>query len=312
MGIFDPITGTKRCSNPQCSETDPNRFNKNKSQKDGLQAYCRTCSRRHGRESMRRYYKERDAKRGISRNPATQQRREFRQGLGVELEKSCYGCPETDISMFNKNRSRQDGLQAYCKACQRAGRPTKPTRGPQKSILRDFPRSLLGQRFGKWEVIGDTTKNGRRFYCLSRCECGTERLVRHVELTGGRTNSCGCIHRGRGRGPDKSKRTLQAQSLIHKPTYTTWSCMNTRCYCVSHRGYKNYGGKGIVVCPEWRGQGGFGRFFAYMGPRPEGHTIHRFNNARNYEPGNVKWATKEEQNAPGNRRTKRQPLPLAA
>ena len=59
--------------------------------------------------------------------------------------------------------------------------------------------------------------------------------------------------------------------------------------------YPNYGGRGISVCREWRDS--FECFLLCVGARPTSkHSIDRFpNNDGNYEPGNVRWATKTEQ-----------------
>ena len=56
-----------------------------------------------------------------------------------------------------------------------------------------------------------------------------------------------------------------------------------------------YGARGITVCDRWRGENGFENFLSDMGPRPEGMTLDRKESNGNYEPGNCKWATKEEQ-----------------
>ena len=41
----------------------------------------------------------------------------------------------------------------------------------------------------------------------------------------------------------------------------------------------------------------FEQFLAEIGPRPEGKTLDRKNPLGHYEPGNVRWATSEEQTA---------------
>lgn len=56
--------------------------------------------------------------------------------------------------------------------------------------------NLLGQKFGKWTVIGEAPSRGKRSYWLCQCECGTIREVYGSDLRGGRTNSCGCTHYG--------------------------------------------------------------------------------------------------------------------
>ena len=49
---------------------------------------------------------------------------------------------------------------------------------------------------GKWTVLGETYKNGKKYYdCL--CECGTVRLVRANSIRTGRSKSCGCLRRER-------------------------------------------------------------------------------------------------------------------
>jgi hypothetical protein len=70
--------------------------------------------------------------------------------------------------------------------------------------------------------------------------------------------------------------------------------MKRRCLRPSHPGFRYYGGRGIKIDPLWVND--FPAFFAHVGPRPSpGHSLDRIDNWRNYEPGNVRWATREEQ-----------------
>lgn len=56
----------------------------------------------------------------------------------------------------------------------------------------------------------------------------------------------------------------------------------------------NYGGRGISMCDEWMGS--FEAFLKHIGPRPTGrHSVDRIDVNGNYEPGNVRWATSQEQ-----------------
>ena len=84
------------------------------------------------------------------------------------------------------------------------------------------------------------------------------------------------------------------------PEYRAWSAMKTRCFNVRARSYKDYGGRGITVCPYWRIS--FENFLADVGHRPSKfHSLNRINNNGNYEPGNVEWTTADNQTT--NRRT---------
>ena len=48
------------------------------------------------------------------------------------------------------------------------------------------------------------------------------------------------------------------------------------------------------MCKEWCNS--FESFLAHVGKRPSPlHSIDRIDNDKNYEPGNVRWATKKEQ-----------------
>lgn len=79
-------------------------------------------------------------------------------------------------------------------------------------------------------------------------------------------------------------------------TYKHWFDMVSRCHDPSARNYVDYGARGIQVCERWRNS--YRHFLADLGPKPGvGYTLDRFPDRRgDYEPGNVRWATVEEQN----------------
>lgn len=78
--------------------------------------------------------------------------------------------------------------------------------------------------------------------------------------------------------------------------YNAWCNIKKRCYSKSHAQYGDYGGRGISVCQRWLDS--FESFFTDVGRAPSpAHTIDRSENDGNYEPGNVRWATRSEQNS---------------
>lgn len=72
--------------------------------------------------------------------------------------------------------------------------------------------------------------------------------------------------------------------------------MMTRCYNPASPNYKNYGGRGITVWPQWHDSRVFLDYLdTVLGPPPEGHSIDRIDNDGNYEPGNLRWADRATQ-----------------
>lgn len=78
-----------------------------------------------------------------------------------------------------------------------------------------------------------------------------------------------------------------------------WSDMKRRCHSPHRKDFKNYGGRGITVCAEWRES--FDAFYRDMGPRPKGCTLDRKDNDRGYSPDNCQWSPQKLQDR--NKRT---------
>ena len=73
--------------------------------------------------------------------------------------------------------------------------------------------------------------------------------------------------------------------------------MVSRCTKPNYTGFHKYGGAGIGVYAGWKGREGFVAFCEHIGPRPTmAHQIDRIDGTKGYEPGNVRWATSQEQN----------------
>jgi hypothetical protein len=75
------------------------------------------------------------------------------------------------------------------------------------------------------------------------------------------------------------------------PEWFAYNSAEQRCNNRNTKRYMDYGGRGI----EFRFTS-FEAFYAELGQRPsDAHSLDRRNNDGHYEPGNVRWATDQEQ-----------------
>ena len=150
---------------------------------------------------------------------------------------------------------------------------------------------LTGKRFGRWIVL-KRTSNGKdrhaRWFC--KCECGRERIIGDFQLRNGisrQCHSCGNTKHG----------------LSRTRIYGVWDGMIQRCENPNHMSYKDYGGRGIKICKEWRRDPATFCKWALANGYKEGLTIDRIDNDGDYRPDNCQFITMAKQNR--NRRANR-------
>lgn len=155
---------------------------------------------------------------------------------------------------------------------------------------------LTGQRFGRLTVIrtaSERTKTGN-FQWVCYCDCGTEVNVISNNLRNGHTKSCGCYER------ERISETQATHRQSHKRLYNVWSGMKQRCYNKKSKFYKDYGGRGIKVCEEWRHDYQAFHDWAYANGYDEAApkwkcTIDRIDVDGDYHPENCRWVDMKTQ-----------------
>lgn len=150
----------------------------------------------------------------------------------------------------------------------------------------------IGNRFGLLTVINKVASgkySQARWRC--RCDCGKEQIAYQSNLRRGTTRSCGCLR--------VKLLTKHGHNAAHRrsPEYRAWHHMIQRCENKNDKAYKDYGGRNITVHPPWHN---FVNFLfdlkATIGLRPSSKlSLDRINNDGHYEPGNIRWATAQEQ-----------------
>lgn len=152
--------------------------------------------------------------------------------------------------------------------------------------------NLIGNKYGLLTVI----ERGENIIYPSRktpvkqwrcrCECGNEIDVRTAYLKSGHTQSCGCLW----------GKTMIKHGMCHTRLYSIWQNMKARC-----ENHKNYAGRGITVCDEWKNDFVAFRDWAIANGYSDELELDRKNNDGNYEPSNCRWVTRTENNR--NKRT---------
>lgn len=149
---------------------------------------------------------------------------------------------------------------------------------------------LTGQQFGRLTVL-KRAENQKRAKWLCQCKCGGAAIASAYDLKRGHTQSCGCLQK------ERTKDASVKHGKRHTKIYHIWLDIKNRCYNPNNKRYANYHGRGITVCDEWKDD--FMAFYNYVSKLTNygmpGYSIDRIDNDAGYKPGNIRWATVNEQ-----------------
>ena len=161
-------------------------------------------------------------------------------------------------------------------------------------------KDLTDKQFGRLVVVCDSGKRGknRAVFWLCRCTCGNLVYIRGNSLVAGKSQSCGCLQKEEVSARITGKTTHHYKhGLARTPLYERLMGIKTRCNNSNQKQFKNYGGRGIQVCPEWLDkETGVIRWFELSlanGYKTE-LTIDRINNNKGYSPDNCQWISRVE------------------
>lgn len=161
---------------------------------------------------------------------------------------------------------------------------------------------MTGYRTGLITVLERVGSAQGQTTWLCKCACGKTFIQYGSVLRKGKVKSCGHLWHSRSerqkiayRSIAKTKHGASGDRL-----YFMWASMKSRCYVKSNQSYKNYGGRGITVCDEWKNDFSVFREWALANGYDENAqkgecTLDRINNNGNYEPSNCRWITMLEQ-----------------
>lgn len=143
------------------------------------------------------------------------------------------------------------------------------------------------------EPIGQDKHKNVIWRC--KCDCGNIHEVVSRSLVNGSSKSCGCLGHGKFRNKTTEKHGYSKERL-----YRVWGCMLNRCYDPNRSEYKNYGGRGIKVCNEWKNSYKAFREWAYSNGYDKSLSgrecsLDRVDSDGDYEPGNCRWISMSEQ-----------------
>lgn len=150
--------------------------------------------------------------------------------------------------------------------------------------------AFVGLGFDRLTIESVFRGDKGRTYARASCSCGGNTVSVLSAIVRGNTKSCGCLKVE----VSKVGNSTHGHSRLYKRSRTmaAFHNMHVRCENPKSKKFKNYGLRGVVVCPEWKE---FSKFLADMGECPEGLTLDRVDVNGPYSKENCVWETPKNQ-----------------
>lgn len=151
---------------------------------------------------------------------------------------------------------------------------------------------IMEIKYGKFTIIGEPFIDFVRIDSKQKsklvnviCDCGNKKIVNYSSLIRGISKSCGCYKKELAGNQNKT------HGLSKHKLFKVWQKIKERCYYSKDKFYKNYGGRGIYMCEDWKND--FKKFYDWSVENgwKEGLQIDRTKNNGNYEPSNCRYVT---------------------
>lgn len=158
-----------------------------------------------------------------------------------------------------------------------------------KKRVKPKQRIKVGSKFGDLIVLDNLgqIKKEAHYYSKVRCSCGYEFITRDTFLITGKQDKCRFCSKKHSKG--------YKHGLTNTRIFNIWQDMRARCYNSNEQSYRNYGGRGIKICSEWKDD--FHAFYewAINNGYEENLQIERNDVNGDYSPSNCSWKTQLEQ-----------------